>query len=338
MTAPSLDANGGGLSAMPQGAAPEAGTFERVTESEAYAVTALGFEREMSTLHNRLQDWLYGCDAELKEAVDWQFLGGSKYFRPLTVFSCFKARFPHAPEVPDQILRAAQGVEIFHNVSLVIDDILDKSDERRGRDTLQRRFGELQSLMASGYMMAEGYRAVIGDPHSLELLCELMTRLASAECLQWRLRQMPLGVEDWRRIAGEDTGSMFEVCACLGDRSGDLRRYGHLLGLLYHGCDDVGDIRGAKALGGGGQEDLRDGILTLPASFAIRDPDVARMFAAPNSTNIPMMADAFAAVLPMAEAYLDQIADEAISEARTFSEFPEPLERLVSQTRQLSNK
>ena len=37
---------------------------------------------------------------------------------------------------------------------------------------------------------------------------------------------------------------MFEVCACLGDRSGQIANFGGLLGLLYHGCDDVGDVKG----------------------------------------------------------------------------------------------
>jgi hypothetical protein len=44
------------------------------------------------------------------------------------------------------------------------------------------------------------------------LLAELMQRLGVAECVQWRLRRQPLTVSDWRGIAGEDTGSMFEVC------------------------------------------------------------------------------------------------------------------------------
>ena len=51
-----------------------------------------------------------------------------------------------------------------------------------------------------------------------------------------------------------------------------LRKFGALLGLLYHGCDDVGDVKGLELLGGGGDDDLRDGILTLPASIAIKDP------------------------------------------------------------------
>ena len=51
-----------------------------------------------------------------------------------------------------------------------------------------------------------------------------------------------------------------------------------LLGVLYHGCDDVGDVKGLESLGGGGEEDLRDGILTLPASIAIKDPIIAELF------------------------------------------------------------
>ena len=131
---------------------------------------------------------------------------------------------------------------------------------------------------------------------------------------------------------------MFEICACLGARSGRLRRFGGLLGLLYHGCDDVGDVRGAAALGGGGEEDIRDGILTLPAALAIRDPAIARIFckADPDPSDCSALATALAGNLLEAEAYLDQIAEEARGEARLFSADPEPLLALVDQTRQLS--
>jgi geranylgeranyl pyrophosphate synthase len=158
--------------------------------------------------------------------------------------------------------------------------------------------------------------------------------------MQWRMRRQLLGVEDWRRIAGEDTGSMFEVCACLGDRSSRLRKFGGLLGLLYHGCDDVGDVRGAAALGGGGEEDVRDGILTLPAALAIRDPAIGALFCKPDPDNedLGAIARAFAARLPEAEAYLDQIAEEARTEARLFAVDPAPLLALIDQTRKLSGR
>ena len=237
-------------------------------------------------------------------------------------------------------MTAALVIELFHNVSLIIDDILDRSDMRRGRSTLHTQFGELNALMTSGYIVADGYTQLGDDLRAIGLFSELLKRLGVAECMQWRLRRQPLGVEDWRRIAGEDTGSMFEICACLGDRSSRLRKFGGLLGLLYHGCDDVGDVRGATALGGGGEEDVRDGILTLPAALAIRDPSIAALFCRPepDPEELNAIACAFADRLPEAEAYLDRIAEEARAEARLFAVNPAPLLALIDETRRLSGR
>ena len=308
-----------------------------VTDAAAPAVSAaLGFDVEIGCLRERIADWVAGCHEEMRAALAWQFLGASKYFRPLTVFACYRA--VHDGPIPLHIMNSALVVEFFHNVSLIIDDIVDKSPLRRGQATLHRRFGELSALMTAGYIVADGYLRLREDWQAIELLSELMKRLGVAECMQWRLRRTPLGVEDWRKIAAEDTGSMFEVCACLGDRSGRLRRFGGLLGLVYHGCDDVGDLRGANALGGGGEDDLRDGILTLPAALAIRDPAIAKTFCKPDPDPLDLsaLALAFATKLPEAELCLDRIAEEARSEARLFSAHPAPLLSLVEQTRRLS--
>jgi len=307
-----------------------------IAQAEDYQgiVQALGFESELDRVRAVLGNWIDNADQEMRDALCWQFMDRSKYFRPLTVFTCYRAL--NDGRIPDQIVLSAAVVEMFHNMSLIVDDILDRSRYRRGKQTLHCRFGNLTALMASGYIVADGYRLLIDDPEAIELCSELMKRLGVAECLQWRLRQTPLGVEDWRRIASEDTGSMFEVCACLGARGEKLRRFGHLLGVLYHGCDDVADVRGLEGLGGGGNDDIRDGILTLPAAISIRDPKVAAMFRNPTKDNQLAMAGAFKRNLPEAESYLDQIADEAKAEARLFAQNIAQLDTLVEHTRGLT--
>jgi geranylgeranyl pyrophosphate synthase len=307
------------------------------TRAPATGVAAeLGFDHEIGSVEAAIATWVEHVDPEMRTLFEWQFAGGSKYYRPLTLFGCYRAN--HAGSIPPPIIKVAMVVELFHNMTLIVDDILDESKYRRNRQTLHERFGNLPALMASGYMVAEGFRIVEEDAYAVRLFSELLARLGVAECLQWRLRRQPLDVQDWRRIAGEDTGSMFEVCACLGDRSQRLRRFGHLLGVLYHGCDDVGDVRGAKALGGGGHEDIRDGILTLPAALAIRNPQVARMFREPGEDDLEHLAQAFEARLPEAEGHLDEIAAEANREAELFAANPGPLHTLVSLTRQLSSR
>jgi geranylgeranyl pyrophosphate synthase len=300
-------------------------------------VDNLSFRHEVSEVESLIAEWVETCDKEMIPELRWQFISGSKYFRPLTIFSTYRSLVPGLP-IPDWLIRCAVVIELFHNMTLVIDDILDKSPERRGRATLHEKFGELDALMASGYMVAEGYRMLGTDAQAIQLFSELMKRLGVAECLQWRLRRQVLGVEDWRMIAAEDTGSMFEICACLADRSGRLRTFGGLLGLLYHGCDDVGDVRGSAALGGGGVEDLRDGILTLPAALAIRDPEIGTLFSKSNPSleDLQRLSYAFQQQLPEAETYLDHVVVQAKTEAELFANDPEPLFALIAETRKLS--
>jgi geranylgeranyl pyrophosphate synthase len=316
-------------------AAGDLGIEPHAIGGESSVIAALGFEQEVENLRESIAQWIGRCDGEMHAALSWQFLGtGSKYFRPLTLFCCHRAT--RAGPIGPPVIRSAALLELFHNVSLIIDDIVDHSEYRRGRPTLHAKFGQLSALMTSGYIVADGYRLAGDDFQAIQLLSELLKRLGVAECMQWRLRRQPLGVEDWRKIAGEDTGSMFEIAACLGARSGRLRKFGGLLGSLYHGCDDVADVRGTTALGGGGYDDLRDGILTLPAALAIRDPAVARVFCNPGEQDLQHLAQAFKAQIPAAEAYLDGIAEEARTEARLFAADPEALLVLIDHTRQLS--
>ena len=300
-------------------------------------IAQLGAGAEIQLLRDRLASWLESVDDELRESLTWAFAGTPKHFRPLTLFACHRAvhRTPAS-----EAAELAFAVELLHNMSLIVDDVLDGSDERRGIETVERRFGRLTALMASGYLVADAFDAFADDPFAIRHLSELLRRLGAAECLQWRLRRQPLGVEDWRRIAGEDTGSMFEICAVLGARSQRLRQYGHLLGVLYHGCDDVGDQRGLEALGGGGEEDIRDGILTLPAALAIRDPHIRELFRVDDDDpdRLATLADAFWAQLDDAEGVLDRIADSARVEAKRFADDAEPLLALVEQVRQLSRR
>lgn len=323
-----------------------AGTQTDVRSATESIIEALGFQSEMESLRASLLAWVQDSDEEMRAMLAHQFQAASKYFRPLTIFSCHRALSGAA--ISTTQVEQAQVLEMFHNVSLIIDDIVDESTHRRGVPTMHCQFGQLPALMVSGYIVADGYKIVARHSHEdveharyiIGLFSELMKRLGVAECRQWRLRRQPLGVADWEEIAQEDTGSMFEVCACIGGAGEQLRRYGRYLGMLYHGCDDVGDVKGLAALGGGGAEDLRDGILTLPAALAIRHDDVRALFCQPDPTpaQLEELSLAYQAQIPAAEAHLDDIAERARHQARTCAYDPEPLLRLVDHTRQLSQR
>jgi geranylgeranyl diphosphate synthase type I len=294
----------------------------------------LGLTADLARLQASLTRWVEETDAEVRPMIQAQLSGRAKYFRPVTIFSCYRSVMNRNPST--EVLMSAAGLELLHNVSLIVDDILDRSRYRRGTLSLHCRFGFLPGLMTSGYIMAAALKLVASDGYAVSLLSELMQRLGAAECMQWRLRRHALGTEDWRMIAGEDTGSMFEICARLGTRDNRLQKFGKLLGMLYHGCDDVADVRGTTALGGGSAKDIEDAILTLPVAIAVRDPRTALLFRNANPRNRAALTEKLVEALPEAEIYLDQIAAEAENEALANSRYPERLISLIRDTRRLS--
>ncbi len=364
-------------------------------------IDQLRLRPEIERLRTLIKQWVASADINLREMLEHQFhAADAKYFRPLTVFSCHRAVSDQP--VPETLVTSAQVVEMFHNVSLIIDDIVDGSQQRRGKDTLQYRYGQLHAYMVSGYIVADAYDilarqvvdevcdmhgcrsrfdqgalddraeqggAAVDTPlrskidatgliaratresleragpvrYDMRLLSELMKRLAVAESVQWenrKSRRLPLGLADWYYLAREDTGSMFEVCAALGARSQRLRRFGRLLGMLYHGCDDVADVRNAKDLGGGGAEDLEEGILTLPAALAIQNDSIRALFCKPTRSEQDKrtLLSAYQDQLETAERELDNIKSQAQAEARFSSQSPDALMPLIEYVRPLSGK
>ena len=294
----------------------------------------LGVEDDLTAMRRLISGWLADCDPEIRAMAQRQLSSRAKSFRPVTVFACYHAMTRRPLSV--RVLRAAAAIELLHNVSLIVDDILDRSRYRRGELSLHCRYGFLPGLMTAGYIGFAAPRLVASDPYSVRLMAELMQRLGAAECFQWRVRRQPMGVEDWRSIAAADTGSMFEICARVATRDDSLLRFGLLLGVLYHGCDDVADVRGTAALGGGSEKDIIDGIVTLPAAVAIRDPETAALFRTGAREDLGRIAERLQAALPEAELYLDRVAEEATEEATRHAADPGPLVDLVRHTRSLS--
>ena len=117
-------------------------------------VAALGAEREIAMLRERVADWLADVDLELREPLAAAFAGTPKSFRPLTLFAAHRAVHETAP--PQASVELAFAIELAHNMSLIVDDVLDESELRRGTPTLHRGFGRLPALMASTGRMPAG--------------------------------------------------------------------------------------------------------------------------------------------------------------------------------------
>jgi geranylgeranyl diphosphate synthase type I len=91
-------------------------------------IAELGFIDEIRRMRAIIDDWIGQASREIRPLLEWQFVARSKYFRPLTIFGCYRAL--SNDRIPDTIIRSAAVLEMMHNVTLIIDDIVDESDER----------------------------------------------------------------------------------------------------------------------------------------------------------------------------------------------------------------
>jgi geranylgeranyl pyrophosphate synthase len=95
---------------------------------------------DLKMLRRYVTAWTDQGHREIRAILKWQLLSSSKYFRPLTIFACHRA-IAKGP-VPSPVMLSALALELFHNVSLAVDDLLDRSRYRHAqgliRDALLR--------------------------------------------------------------------------------------------------------------------------------------------------------------------------------------------------------
>jgi geranylgeranyl diphosphate synthase, type I len=144
-------------------------------------------------------------------------------------------------------------VEMIHNTSLILDDVIDASDMRRGRKTINSRWGNNMALIACDAMLALAIREAVKTDMQLtssiiESASRSLLQLAEGEALE--LVRKDCSVADYFHIAECKTASLFRSAAEAGALAGGgsdaeidaLRCYGNCLGTAFQIRDDVLDF------------------------------------------------------------------------------------------------
>ena len=97
-----------------------------------------------------------------------------KRLRPILVL--FSARLFGA--IGEQTLRAATFVEMVHSATLVHDDVVDDSDQRRGRASIKAHFGNLSAVLAGDYLLAKAM-LLLSNPKDIDILNEMLRTTAA---------------------------------------------------------------------------------------------------------------------------------------------------------------
>jgi geranylgeranyl pyrophosphate synthase len=163
----------------------------------------------------------------------------------------------------DDMCRKGAALQLIHESTLIIDDILDRGQLRRGQRPVHIRFGRVIATSLAGWFSARALRVFSHSPRLVNLVSTLIENLAKAEALQWqyRLFPRPIDIGIWEDIALGDTGALFRFAVSIpgGNPSEEIDR----LAMVYHGLDDIEDKLNIGGLSGGGEADIRDNIPTI---------------------------------------------------------------------------
>lgn len=167
-----------------------------------------------------------------------------------------------------ELVGRAAVLHLFHESCLLFDDIFDRSRYRRGQIAAHCKFGRVPAICTAVWAKDVGLARYKESSALIEAICQCTTALIDAEAFQWAARKLerPTKFEDWFRIAKGSTGALFRLAAKLGG----LSTHDHVIDAIsigYHGIDDVHDLLEISGIGGGGADDLRDNIPTLPSCF-----------------------------------------------------------------------
>jgi octaprenyl-diphosphate synthase len=212
-------------------------------------------------------------EVELLEAAARHILeAGGKRLRPQLVVLCARALRYEG----ERVIPVAAAMELVHTATLVHDDIVDESDSRRGRASVNYFWGNSASVLIGDYLVVQAFSLVArdGDPRLFRLLCDAIARMCEGEVLQICFRgDTDISVEAYLTVCEYKTAALTQCCTRSGALLGSdgspqveaLTRYGHEIGMAFQIVDDILDITGnertlGKPVGG----DLREGKVTLP--------------------------------------------------------------------------
>jgi geranylgeranyl pyrophosphate synthase len=177
---------------------------------------------------------------------------------------------------PGPLLHLAAAVEMLHTASLVHDDLIDGADLRRGVETLNARWSAAASVLVGDFAFTHAAQLALATRclPAVDLFTETMHHMVDGELTQLARPRGTSNREEYYAWIGAKTAALFELAAgapaLLAAAEAEVvaaaRGFGAAIGMAFQVMDDVLDFTGqASRLGKPAGQDLRQGVLTLPA-------------------------------------------------------------------------
>ena len=175
---------------------------------------------------------------------------------------------------------SAVGLELLHTASLVHDDVVDESKERRGQASVNAEYNNKVAVLVGDYVLSTALLnvALTNNTHIVQSLAELGRTLSNGEILQLsNIQNSEFSEEVYYEVIKMKTAALFEACCEIGAMSAnateeDLEKaksFGRNLGIIFQIRDDIFDYYDSKEIGKPTGNDMAEGKLTLPVLYAL---------------------------------------------------------------------
>ena len=251
---------------------------------ERLSIIKRPIEGEFDDFVRLFNDSLSHTDGLLSQVLEHIRHRGGKRMRPLLILLIAK----NYGGVNDVTLRSAVGLELLHTASLVHDDVVDESKERRGQPSVNAVYNNKVAVLVGDYVLSTALLNISYTNNSdiLRSIAELGRNLSNGEILQLSNIQNTEFSEDiYYDVIKMKTAALFESCCEVGtlsvnanERQIELaKEFGRNLGIIFQIRDDIFDYYDSKEIGKPTGNDMAEGKLTLPVLYALNSTHDSEM-------------------------------------------------------------
>lgn len=225
-------------------------------------------------------DSLSHTDGLLSQVLEHIRSRGGKRMRPMLILLIAK----NYGGISSVTQHSAVGLELLHTASLVHDDVVDESKERRGQASVNAEYNNKVAVLVGDYVLSTALLnvALTNNTHIVQSLAELGRTLSNGEILQLsNIQNSEFSEEVYYEVIKMKTAALFEACCEIGAMSAnateeDLEKaktFGRNLGIIFQIRDDIFDYYDSKEIGKPTGNDMAEGKLTLPVLYALNSTD-----------------------------------------------------------------
>ncbi|MFN3827987.1 MAG: polyprenyl synthetase family protein [Micavibrio sp.] len=217
----------------------------------------------------------------IPQLAGYLIAAGGKRIRPLMTLAATRLY----DQKTTRPFALAAAVEFIHTATLLHDDVVDESAERRGNPSANVIYGNQASVLVGDFLFSRAFQLMVADGSLdvLRILSDASAIIAEGEVLQLSMaNDVDLTLVQYEKIIGCKTAALFAAACEIGpiiagqepEAAVILREYGYNLGMAFQVADDVLDYTADhEKLGKTVGDDFREGKLTAPVIYALADAD-----------------------------------------------------------------